>query len=152
MKLNLLADPRRVAAPVAYAVVALFMSTLLREYGPKYLSPMAGPLFDTPRGQDYAIDVWLVAALLYWVPRLGVYVFAGVNALLLSNAYFALILRFHFDTFDDIVIYLAPIAGVSALAMIRRTSLRDILIFNALVFLSALPLAAQYAIIAARPA
>ena len=77
------------------------------------------------------------------------YIFAGANALLLSNAYFALILRAYFLSSDNFVVYIALIVGINVLALIKKNSLRDVAIFNMVVFLSALPLALQYTIIAA---
>jgi hypothetical protein len=142
---------RKFAIPILYFAVTAALALLLDRYLTRYLQPMTSPIFDSRTPYMLAVPIWFAAACLHWVPRVGFLIFAAVSAFWLGNCYFALNLRLYFWSSHEVVLFLGPVLGINLLFVINRTPLIRLLTYNAVLFFATMPLAWQYAIIAARP-
>jgi hypothetical protein len=141
---------RKLLIPVVYLVIAAFTFVFFRTHETTYLSSIARPIaggYDTYRYLSY---FWIIFTLSLWIPRIGLYCFAPVNIIIISNAYFAILLRVYFWSFDfgEIEIYIQIILTINILMILGRVKIRDICSINGVVILCVLPLVFQYALVA----
>lgn len=141
---------RSLLLPAAYIALAAGLYILLDRYEVHYFSTMARPILDDYMYYTYFLLAWFIATLLSYVPIIGIYLFIAPNALLLSNSYFAIILRMYFSSFPvfDFLLYGSTIIAITALMMLRKMSAELIIVLNICAAFSALSFALQYALIA----
>jgi hypothetical protein len=140
----------RFVFPTLYVLVTLALLAFLWEKSDEFFAPIARPIFGSYRAYDYFLYCWVVFTLLHWVPNIGKYLFVAVNAVLLSNAYFALILMLYIfaPAVNRVPMWGIPVIAVNVLMALKKWPPREIVFLNAVIALACLPLALQYAVIA----